>query len=151
MNRLASTGETTPPTQWRTWCGVLVGITVCDLRGGGGCSAAGGDGVADDDAFGADEDVLDEQAQHALLLVDGCSGCVVLERGEEAFEAGGELEVAKYPASQRALTCSTPAGSAAIARSKISTLLLRGSAAPAINSAASGTPAQNAMWARRLR
>src|SRR5664280_947220 len=75
------------------------------------------------------------------------------DAGYFARELAEASSRAKYPASQRALTCSTPAGSAAIARSKISTLLLRGSAAPAINSAASGTPAsaQNAMWARRLR
>ncbi len=53
-------GVMTPPTQSRTWCGLLVGVTVCG-RGGGGGASVGGDGVADEDAFGADEDVLDQQ------------------------------------------------------------------------------------------
>jgi hypothetical protein len=39
------------------------------------------------------EDVFDEQAQHALLLRDGGGACVGAESGEEVFEAGGELEV----------------------------------------------------------
>ena len=83
----------TPPTQWRTWGGLLVGVTVCDRAGWGCCAARGGDGVADEDAFGADEDVLDEQAQDALLLGDG-GGCgVAAEPGEEVLQTGGELEV----------------------------------------------------------
>jgi hypothetical protein len=49
--------------------------------------------VADEDTFGADEDVFDEQAQHALLLGDGGGGGIVAELGEEVFEAGGQLEV----------------------------------------------------------
>jgi hypothetical protein len=49
--------------------------------------------VADEDAFRADEDVLDEQAQDALLFGDGGGGGVVAEAGEEVLEAGGELEV----------------------------------------------------------
>jgi hypothetical protein len=49
--------------------------------------------VADEDAFGADEDVFDEQAQDALLLGDGGGADVGAELGEEVFEAGGQLEV----------------------------------------------------------
>jgi hypothetical protein len=49
--------------------------------------------VADEDTFWTDEDVFDEQAQHALLLGDGCGTGIVAERGEEVLEAGGQLEV----------------------------------------------------------
>jgi hypothetical protein len=49
--------------------------------------------VADDDAFGADEDVFDDQAQYALLLGGGRGAGVAAEPGEEAFEVVGELEV----------------------------------------------------------
>src|SRR3954470_375481 len=90
---LARFAVRTPPTQWRTWGGLLVGVTVCDRGGWGCCAARGGDGVADEDAFGADEDVLDEQAQDALLLGDGGGGGVAAEPGEEVLQAGGELEV----------------------------------------------------------
>jgi retron-type reverse transcriptase len=83
-------GVMTPPTQWRTWGRLLVGVTVCDLLGGG-CGAAGGDAVADEDAFGSDEDVLDEQPQDALLLGDGGHGGVFAELGEEVLQAGSEL------------------------------------------------------------
>ena len=83
----------TPPTQWRTWGRLLIGVTVCDRHGGRRGGAAGGDGVADEDAVGADEDVLDEQTQHALLLGDGGGGGVGAKPGEEALKAGGELEV----------------------------------------------------------
>ncbi|MEH1125290.1 hypothetical protein [Micromonospora sp. CPCC 206061] len=41
----------------------------------------------------ADEDVFDEQAQHALLLGDGGCAGVVAQAGEEVLETGGELEV----------------------------------------------------------
>ena len=43
-------GILTPPTQWRTWSGLLVVVTVCCFRGRAGDAAAGGDAVADDDA-----------------------------------------------------------------------------------------------------
>jgi hypothetical protein len=46
-------GILTPPAQWATWGGLLVGVTVCDLLGRGGGAAASGDGEADDDAFGS--------------------------------------------------------------------------------------------------
>ena len=87
----AQGGILTPPTQWRTWCGLLVGVTVCGRGGGGWGAGVGGDGVADEDAFGADEDVFDQQAQDALLLGDGGGVGVAAELGEEVFEAGGEL------------------------------------------------------------
>src|SRR5437762_4545973 len=98
--RFAPTGEgtpqggvVTPPTQWRTLSGLLVVVTVCSCRGWGRDAAAGGAGVADDAAFGGDEDVLDEQAQYALLLGGGRGAGVAAEPGEEAFEVVGELEV----------------------------------------------------------
>jgi hypothetical protein len=49
--------------------------------------------VPDGDLFGTDEDVLDEQAQHALTLGHLGHRGVAAELGEEVFEAGGELEV----------------------------------------------------------
>ena len=64
-------GVMTPPTQVRTWGRLRVGVTV---RAGGarcGCVSSGGDGVADHDLAGADEDFLDEQAHDALTVLDG--------------------------------------------------------------------------------
>src|SRR5437773_3584102 len=90
---LASSGERTPPTQVRTWGRLRVGVTV---RAGGarcGSGCAGGDGVADHDLAGGDEDFLDEQAHDALTVPGGCGGGGFAERGQEAFEVLGELEV----------------------------------------------------------
>jgi hypothetical protein len=86
----------TPPTQWRIWGGLLVGLVGRGFRGWVWCSAAGGDGVSDEDAFGADEDVFDEQAQHALLVGDGGGAGVGAELGEEGrccIEGIGLLEL----------------------------------------------------------
>ena len=68
----------TPPTQQIT-------------RGWVGCR--GRDAVADGDAFGSNEDLLDEKAEHPLAFLD--IGCLrfVLQSGEEALEVLGELEV----------------------------------------------------------
>jgi RNA-directed DNA polymerase len=52
-------GVMTPPTQWRTLGGLLVVVTVCEVRAWCG-GAAGRDGMPDDDPFRSDEDVLDE-------------------------------------------------------------------------------------------
>ncbi len=51
------------------------------------------DGVADGDLVGADEHVLDEQAQDALAFGDGRCGGLAAQPGEEVFEVVGELEV----------------------------------------------------------
>ena len=51
------------------------------------------DGVPDGDLVGADEDVFDEQAQHALAFGDGCGGGLVAQSGEEVFEVVGKAEV----------------------------------------------------------
>ena len=49
--------------------------------------------MSDGDPFGSDEDVFDEQPQHALAVFDvGVLG-LVAELGEEAFQVGGEFEV----------------------------------------------------------
>ncbi len=51
------------------------------------------DAVPDGDLLGSDEDVFDEQPQHALSFLDGgCLGFGV-ELGEEAFEVRSEGEV----------------------------------------------------------
>ena len=52
---------------------------------GAGAAWAGGDAVPDGDLLRADEDVLDEQPQHALAVLDGGGGGVAAELGEEAF------------------------------------------------------------------
>ena len=57
------------------------------------CVVADRDGVSDGDLVGADEDVFDEQAQHALAVGDGCGGGLVAQSGEEVFEVVGKTEV----------------------------------------------------------
>src|SRR5437899_8861227 len=93
MNRLASRGETTPPTQQRTFahvtlrvgCGVVV------------AAAAGwfpdGDAVADGEFLWSDEDVLNDGAQDVLAVLGGGGGRVLPESCEEALEVSGEPEV----------------------------------------------------------
>src|SRR5258708_22556849 len=93
MNRLASTGEMTPPTQLairryfalRVGFGAVVGpaVRVVPHR----------DGVADGDLVGADEHVFDEQAQDALAFGDGRCGGLSAPPGGGGFGGGGELEV----------------------------------------------------------
>jgi hypothetical protein len=51
-----------------------------------------GDAVSDGDFVGSDEDVFDEQSQHALAFLDVGGLGVGVESGEEAFEVGGEGE-----------------------------------------------------------
>ena len=69
------------------------------LRVGGVVVAAAADWFPDRDAvadgylLGADEDVLDDGAQDALPVLDGCGGRVPAEAGEEAFEVAGEPDV----------------------------------------------------------
>ena len=83
-------GVMTPPTQLATWGGLLVAVTVGRCGCGGGGVAAGGDGVADDDPFGSDEDVFDQQTQHALLLGNGGAAGAGAQAGEELLELGGQ-------------------------------------------------------------
>ena len=52
-----------------------------------------GDAVPDGDLLGADEDVFDQQPQHALAFGDAGVLGVVVELGEEAFQIAGELGV----------------------------------------------------------
>jgi hypothetical protein len=54
---------------------------------------ADGDAVSDGDLLRADEDVLDEQSQHALAFFDGGGLGVGVQLDEEALQVGGELEV----------------------------------------------------------
>src|SRR6266581_1525000 len=51
------------------------------------------DSVPDGDLPGADEDVLDQQPQHPLAFFDGGGSGVAAQRGEEALQVVGELEV----------------------------------------------------------
>src|SRR5205809_3589611 len=83
---LASTGESTPPTQWVT-CAMVT------LRVGGVGSFPGGDAVPDRDVLWSDEDVLDQEAQNPLPLDNFRGLGVGAELGEEAFEVVGEFEV----------------------------------------------------------
>ena len=53
----------------------------------------GGDGVADHDLAGTDEDFPDEQAHDALTVPGGCGGRGFAERRQEVVEVLGELEV----------------------------------------------------------
>lgn len=76
---------------------LLVGVA--GLR----CAVAGafadGDAVADGDLLGSDEDVFDQQFQHAAAFVDGGGLRVGVELGEESVQVGGEGEVASRSAS----------------------------------------------------
>src|SRR5512132_2050282 len=84
----------TPPTQWITWA-------VVALRGGLGLGVgvagvgvvADRDAVTDGDLVGADEDVFDDQPQHALALLDAGHVGLVAQLGEEAVKVVGEFEV----------------------------------------------------------
>ncbi|WP_433716656.1 reverse transcriptase/maturase family protein [Nocardia sp. CA-084685] len=83
-------GVVTPPTQLAMFA-LLVGVAG---RGGAVAGAfADGDAVADGDLFGSDEDVFDQQFQHAATFVDGRGFGVVVELGEEALQVGGKGEV----------------------------------------------------------
>src|SRR5829696_1323332 len=96
MNKLASNGEITPPTQWAMFG--IVTLRVAAVGAVGVVAVAvdtfsDGDAVSDGDLLRADENVLDEQSQHALAFFDGGDLGVGVQLGEEAFEVGGELEV----------------------------------------------------------
>jgi hypothetical protein len=78
MNKLASNGEMTPPTQQITRCG----FGACDR-----------DAVADHHALGTDEDLPDEQAQHPLPLGDRGGVGAVAQPCQEALQGLGELQV----------------------------------------------------------
>src|SRR5690348_5028953 len=87
--RLASTGETTPPTQWAIcgWVTLRVGV------GGWVGAFADRDVGADGDVLGSDEDVLDQQPQDPLPFGDGGGVGGVVELVEESAEVLGEFEV----------------------------------------------------------
>jgi len=70
------------------------------LRGGlglgvgvAGVGVADRDAVTDGDLVGADEDVFDDQPQHALALLDAGHVGLVAQLGEEAVKVVGEFEV----------------------------------------------------------
>jgi hypothetical protein len=82
----------TPPTHVRTW-GRLRVVTVGADRGGCWRVVSCGDGVANHDSAGADQDFLYEQAHDALAVPDGCGDRGFAEGRQESFEVAGELEV----------------------------------------------------------
>ena len=86
-------GVVAPPTQVRTWGRLRVGVTVRAGGDGCGCVCPGGDGVADHDLAGTDEDFPDEQAHDALTVPGGRGGRGFAERGQEVLEVLGQLEV----------------------------------------------------------
>src|ERR1019366_291555 len=89
---LARSGESTPPTQWATGRLVTLRVGVGRFLVAGG-AFPDGDAVPDGDLLGSDEDVLDQQPQHALAFGDARALGVAAELGEEAFQVVGELEV----------------------------------------------------------
>src|SRR5664280_473871 len=93
MNRLASTGERTPPTQLAIRVYFALRVVLRVLLGPVAGVAADGDGVANGDLVGADEDVFDEQPQDPLALGHASGGSLVAQPGQEVLEVVGELEV----------------------------------------------------------
>ncbi|MCE7006412.1 hypothetical protein LWC34_26805 [Kibdelosporangium philippinense] len=82
----------TPPTHWAMGLMVTLRVGVVGVLLAGG-AFPDGYAVPDGDLLGSDEDVLDEQPQHASAFVGGGYFGVAVELGEEAFEVGGEGEV----------------------------------------------------------
>src|SRR5215207_9371187 len=103
---LASSGELTPPTQWITRAMVTLRVGFGVVPAGAGVC---GDAVADGDLFGVDEDVLDEQPQHALAVLHRGGGCVGVEPGEESFQVVGEFEVGVLIGGLRIVSVELPA------------------------------------------
>src|SRR2546421_11582988 len=90
---LASSGDSTPPTQWITRRMVTLRISgVGRVRTAAGRVVDDGDAVSDGDVLGADEDVFDDHAQHALAVFDGGGVGPVGEGGQESLLDGGQGE-----------------------------------------------------------
>src|SRR6266536_2181578 len=87
-------GVATPPTQWitRAMVALRVGLGLGVGVAGVGV-VADRDAVTDGDLVGSDEDVFDDQPQHALALLDAGHVGLVAQLGEEAVEGVGEFEV----------------------------------------------------------
>src|SRR5258707_2928803 len=83
-------GVITPPTQWITLAMVTLRIGFGVVLAGGRGVSAGWDAVPDSDRLRADEDVFDQEPEHALALGDAGGGGVALQLGGEAFEGGCE-------------------------------------------------------------
>src|SRR6476661_1424133 len=90
---LANNGERTPPTQLAIGPYFALRVGVGAVVGPAARVVSYRDGVADGDLVGADEYVLDEQAQDPLALGDGRCGGLAAQPGEEVFEVVGELEI----------------------------------------------------------
>src|SRR6478752_4014321 len=91
MNRLASTGEVTPPTQWAMWLMVVLQVATVGAFGVTGDAFPDRDAVSDGDLVGSDEDVLDEQSEHPLALLHRGDLGVGVELSEETLQIGGDL------------------------------------------------------------
>ena len=83
----------TPPTQWITRAIVTLRVRLSFASPGGRPVCADGDAVPDGDLLRADEDVLDEQAQHPLAVFGAGGGGAAAQPAQEAFQVVGELEV----------------------------------------------------------
>src|SRR5690242_5367369 len=88
-------GITTPPTQLITFAHVTlrVGCVVVAVAAAGAGRFPDRDAVADGDLFRSDEDVFDQQAQDPAAVFGAGRGGAAAQPGQQAFQAGGELEV----------------------------------------------------------
>jgi hypothetical protein len=86
-------GVVTPPTQWATRVLVTLRVGTLEVLSAVGGPFPGGDAVPDGDLLGSDEDVFDEQPQHALAFLDAGELGLVAELGEESFQVVGEFEI----------------------------------------------------------
>src|SRR5674476_1126251 len=86
-------GVVTPPTQLAIRVYFALRVVLRVLLGPVAGVAADGDGVANGDLVGADEDVFDEQPQDPLALGHASGGSLVAQPGQEVLEVVGELEV----------------------------------------------------------
>src|SRR5665811_2212876 len=86
-------GVVTPPTQLAIRVYFALRVVLRVFLGPVAGVAADGDGVANGDLVGADEDVFDEQPQDPLALGHASGGSLVAQPGQEVLEVVGELEV----------------------------------------------------------
>src|SRR4051812_44964090 len=83
----------TPPTHWATFRMFTLRVGVAGVLSVAGDAFAQRDAVPDGDLLGSDEDVLDEQLEHATAFGDGGRLGLGVQMGEEAVQVCGEGEV----------------------------------------------------------